>query len=114
MASGTADTSPDATGASVTPIALLETAALMGFFLFAEGGYGSLYAAGRLWRRPALLRAARASCATAIAIAVVIAVTTPLELAWKVLILVSSAVYVVIPPATWRYLEHQHTTEELN
>lgn len=93
----------------MTPAALLETAALMGLFVFAGGGYGGLYSIGRLRGRPVLVRAGSACWALVFAVAVVIATATPLEFGWKLLILASAVVYAVIPPMTWRYLERLHT-----
>ncbi|HEX7380859.1 MAG TPA: hypothetical protein VF265_01765 [Nevskiaceae bacterium] len=96
----------------MTPLAVLETAALMGLFVLAGGGYGGFYSIGRLWESRALMRAGAACCGIAIALAIAIAVATPLHFGWKLLILASAAVYVVIPPVTWRYLERIHVQQE--
>ncbi|MBX3699533.1 MAG: hypothetical protein KF903_00790 [Dokdonella sp.] len=96
----------------MNPAALLETAALMGLLVLAGGGYGGLYGAGRLWSRPALVRAGQACWLLAFAIALLIAVRTPLDVGWKLLILASALVYAVIPPATWRFLQRLHGDEE--
>ena len=98
----------------MTPTALIETSLLMGLFVLAGGAYGILYAFGRLHSRPNLVRAGRLCCALAFSCAVAITVLTPLEDGWKLLILVSAALYIVIPPVTWRHLEREHTQEELN
>ncbi|TAL86004.1 MAG: hypothetical protein EPN62_13210 [Candidimonas sp.] len=98
----------------MTPTALIETSLLMGLFVLAGGAYGTLYAFGRLRSRPNLVRMARVCCALAFGCAVAITVLTPLDDSWKLLILASAAVYIVIPPVTWRHLEHQHAQEELN
>ncbi|HST28370.1 MAG TPA: hypothetical protein VLK26_08395 [Rudaea sp.] len=96
----------------MTPDALLETAALMGLFVLAGGGYGGLYSAGRLWARPVLIRAGEVCWLVAFAIALAIAVWTPLDVGWKLLILASAIVYALIPPFTWRYLERLHHEQE--
>ncbi|MCW5577392.1 MAG: hypothetical protein KIS89_02015 [Dokdonella sp.] len=96
----------------MNPAALLETAALMGLLVLAGGGYGGLYSAGRLWSRPALVRAGQACWLLAFAIALLIAVRSPLDVGWKLLILASALVYAVIPPATWRFLQRLHGDEE--
>lgn len=95
----------------MTPYALIWTAALLGLFVLAAGGYASLYCVGRLWARPALLQAARLCWVGAFSIAVAIAALTPLHAGWKLLILASAVVYAVIPPVTWRYLERSHLEE---
>lgn len=98
----------------MTPTALIETSLLMGLFVLAGGAYGTLYAFGRLRSRPNLVRMARVCYVLTFGCAVAIAVLTPLDDGWKLLILVSAAVYIVIPPITWRHLENQHTQEEFN
>ncbi len=98
----------------MTPTALIETSLLMGLFVLAGGAYGALYAFGRLRSHPNLVRLGRVCCALAFGCAVAITVLTPLDSGWKLLILVSAAVYIIIPPITWRHLEREHTQEELN
>lgn len=96
----------------MTPTALLETAVLMGLFVLAGGGYGGLYAAGRLRARSGLIRAGGMCWAAAFAIAIAIAALTPLDFGWKLLILASAVVYAIIPPVAWRYLERVHSGEQ--
>ena len=96
----------------MTPDTLLETAALLGLFVLAGGGYGGFYSAGRIWSRPALIRVGSVCWVAAFALALAIAVLTPLDLGWKVLILASAFVYAIIPPMTWRYLERLHHEQE--
>lgn len=95
----------------MTPVALIETALLLGLFVLAGGGYGGLYAIGRLRARAGLVVAGRACWIVAMALALVIALYTPLDLGWKLLILGSAVVYAVIPPMTWRYLQHERADE---
>lgn len=97
----------------MTPVALIETAVLLGLFVLAGGGYGSLYSVGRLRSRSGLVRAGGACWLAAFGCALAIAALTPLDVGWKLLILASAIVYAVIPPVTWRYLERLHTEEEL-
>lgn len=97
----------------MTPVALLETAVLLGCFALAGGGYGGLYSIGRLSARPALVRAGRACWVLAFAFALAIALATPLEIGWKLLIVASALVYAAIPPVTWRFLQRMHTDEGL-
>jgi hypothetical protein len=96
----------------MTPAALIETALLLGVLVLAGGGYGGLYSVGRLRARPALVRAGWVCWVAAFAVALVIAVATPLEAGWKMLVLGSAIVYAVIPPVTWRYLERLHVEAE--
>ncbi|MBS0569832.1 MAG: hypothetical protein JSS28_04450 [Proteobacteria bacterium] len=97
----------------MTASALIETAALLGLFVLAGGGYGSLYSVGRLWARPALIRAGSVCWIAAFALALTIALRTPLDIGWKLLILASALVYAVIPPLIWRYLERLHHEQEI-
>ncbi len=87
---------------------------MMGLFALAGGGYGGLYSIGRLWTRPGLIQAGGACWIAAFVIALTIAVRTPLDVGWKLLILASALVYAVIPPVTWRYLERLHDQQESN
>ncbi len=92
----------------MTPAGLIETAVLLGLFVLAAGGYGSLYSIGRLRSHAGLVRAGVACWIAAFGLALVIAARTPLEIGWKLLILASAIVYALIPPVTWRYLERLH------
>lgn len=96
----------------MTPEAVLGTSTLMGLFVLAEGGYGSLYSLGRLRSRPSLVKIGAVCWLFAFGLAVAIAAVTPLEVGWKLLILGSAVVYAIIPPITWRYLQRLHTEEE--
>lgn len=95
----------------MTPTALLETASLMGLLVLAGGSYACLYALGRLWTRPGMVLAGQICWVVAFATALVIAFGTPLEAKWKLLLLASAVLYVIIPPVTWRYLERLHIDE---
>lgn len=95
----------------MTPQALLQTAALLGVFVLAGGAYASLYSLGRLRACPRLIQASAACWVLALICAGFIAIASPLEFGWKLLILASAVVYVVIPPLTWRYLQRLHSEE---
>lgn len=92
----------------MTPVALIGTAMLLGLFVLAAGAYAALYSIGRMWARPALVHVGGACWCIAFAIAVVIALATPLDFGWKLLILGSAIAYAVIPPSVWRYFERTH------
>lgn len=92
----------------MTPDALIYTSALLGLFVLAGGGYGGLYAAGRIWARPALVRAGYVSYLAAALIVLSICLATPLAPLWKTFVVLSALVYAAIPPVTWRYLEKLH------
>lgn len=96
----------------MTPEALLTTSGLMGLFVLAGGSYGGLYSIGRLRARQNLIRASVVCWLVTMLLAVIIAAATPLEFGWKLLILASAVVYLVIPPVTWRYLQRLHAQEE--
>lgn len=95
----------------MTATALLETALLMGLLVLAGGSYACLYALGRLWTRSGLVFAGQVCWLIAFGAALVIAFGTPLDVKWKLLLLASAVVYVIIPPITWRYLERLHIDE---
>ncbi len=97
----------------MTPVALIETALLLGLFVLAGGAYAGLYSIGRLRSRPRWVRCGRLCYAAAFACAAVIALATPLDFGWKLLIVGSALAYAVIPPITWRYLERLHAEEEM-
>lgn len=92
----------------MTPAGVLESAIFLGLFVLAGGAYGALYSIGRLRARRAMVHAGRACWVIAFALALAIALVTPLDWGWKLLILVSALAYAMIPPITWRYLEREH------
>lgn len=96
----------------MTPQALLETAILMGLFVLGGGGYASLYSLGRLQHRRGMIWCAALCWLFAMGCALLIALMSPLDPGWKLLVLASALVYVVIPPVTWRYLQGLHAEEE--
>lgn len=92
----------------MTPEALLTTAILMGLFVAAGGVWGVLYVLARARGQRHLLWLGLASYALALGLALTIATLTPLDLKWKVLIVVSALAYAVIPPMTLGYLQQLH------
>ncbi len=98
----------------MTPQALIGTAILMGLLVLAGGAWGVLYCLGRARARRDLLRAAIASYAFALGLALAICVATPLDLGWKLLIAASALAYAAIPPVTLRHLERLHAQEGAN
>ncbi|TAN02105.1 MAG: hypothetical protein EPN40_01655 [Rhodanobacteraceae bacterium] len=98
----------------MTPTALLATALTMGLFVLAGGGYAVCYSIGRLRGRIGLVRAGVACWGVAALCALAIAVLSPLETGWKLLILASALAYVAIPPMTWRYVEQLHLQRSRN
>ncbi|HKI74963.1 MAG TPA: hypothetical protein VJ998_09980 [Pseudomonadales bacterium] len=96
----------------MTPAALLTTTLLLGLFVLAGGGYGGLYGAGKLKENRRCLVVGYACYALQILLVVAILLTTPLAPMWKAFILLSGVGYGLIPPVTWRYLEHLHHAEE--
>jgi hypothetical protein len=96
----------------MTPLQLVATSLLLGLFVLLAGSYGVLYCLGRLSSSIRMLRGGYIAYVLQALTAVVIATSTPLELWWKILVLASCAVYLPIPPVTWRYLENLHNLRE--
>jgi hypothetical protein len=92
----------------MTAQAMLASALMLGGFVAAAGAYGILYCLARMWRRGALAAASEIAGAAMIAVAIAIVAFTPLHLGWKILVAVSCAGYIAIPPITWRYLDRLH------
>lgn len=89
---------------------LLRTAGLLGLFVLLAGGYGLLYGLGRLRARRGLVAAGFASYALQCAVAAAVLLYAPIG-GWKAFVALSCAVYLFIPPVTWRYLTALHATE---
>lgn len=96
----------------MTPGEMVLTALLLGLFVALAGCYGVLYCAGRLRANRALLYAAYAAYGMQAIVAAVLVLAGSLGECWKLLIAASCAVYLPIPPATWRYLENLHQLKE--
>jgi hypothetical protein len=96
----------------MTPLQLLTTSLLLGFFVLLAGCYGVLYCLGQLSARVTLVRGSYIAYVLQALVAAVIAASTPLEFWWKVLIVASCLAYLPIPSVTWRYLENLHEPKE--
>jgi len=97
----------------MTPSAMLATALLLGGFVTAAGAYGLLYCAARISGHRLLRAGGYVSYAALCLIAFTLVAFTPLYVGWKVLIAASCAVYLMIPPVTWRYLTRLHQEEKI-
>ncbi|MCK9514796.1 MAG: hypothetical protein WCZ18_00055 [Ottowia sp.] len=96
----------------MTPVLFLLTAILLGLFMLCGGAWALLYCLGQTRGSKMIMRAGLASYALAVILALTIALATPLQLKWKVLIMVSGLAYAFIPPITLRYLERLHAAWE--
>lgn len=92
----------------MSPQDLIRTSLLLGAFVLLAGFYALLYSVGLLLDRPALLLASQVSFALQCLVTSAIILLTPLTPWWKLLIVVSCAIYFRIPPVTWRYLRQIH------
>jgi hypothetical protein len=96
----------------MTPIEMVVTSLLLGLFVALAGCYGVLFCVGRLRANRRVVYAAYAAYGIQAMVAASLVLLTPLGDWWKLLIAASCAVYLLIPPATWRYLENLHQLEE--
>lgn len=96
----------------MSPAELLVTAPLLGAFVLLAGAYGLLYGMGQLRRRRDLVLVGFAAYAVQCIVLVAVLVFTPLLAWWKIFIALSCAIYLAIPPVTWRYLSLLHHLEE--
>ena len=96
----------------MNPEQVLETAALLGLFVLLAGGYGLLYGLGQLRRRRDLIVACFACYGLQCIVVVAVLLFTPLLGWWKAFIALSCALYLAIPPVTWRYLTALHRLDE--
>ncbi len=95
----------------MSPEDLIRTSLLLGAFVLLAGLYGLLYSVGMLFKKQGLFRAGQVSFGLQCLVTVAIVLLTPLAPPWKVLVVVSSAIYFCIPPVTWRYLQQIHARE---
>lgn len=91
---------------------LLPTAILLGIYVLCAGGYGMVYAWGRLRGNKKITRSAYAIYAVQGLMTILLAALTPLAWGWKLFLLGSFLVYAFIPPVTWRHLERTHEALE--
>ncbi len=92
----------------MSSLPILETGLFLGLYILLAGGWGLLYALGRLQGSPALRRAAVAAYGLHGFAALAIILWTPLGPGWKVLIVASTAAFRSIPPVVWRFLQQTH------
>lgn len=95
----------------MTPALFLTTSILMGLFMTAGGVWALLYCVSRARHSRRIMRAALGFYGLAVLLAICLALFTPLELKWKLLLLASGVAYAFIPPITLRYLETLHEEE---
>ena len=97
----------------MTPAQMLATALLLGAFVTAAGAYGLLYCAAQISDRKMIRTGGHLSYMGLCLIAFALVAFTPLHIGWKVLVAVSCAIYLMIPPVTWRYLARLHREERI-
>lgn len=90
---------------------MVDTALMLGAMVTAAGAYGLFYCAAHLFRSLVFRAISIASYVVLVELAIAIALISPLDFGWKALVVASAAVYLVIPPATWRYLTRLHQGE---
>jgi uncharacterized membrane protein YgdD (TMEM256/DUF423 family) len=97
----------------MTPNQMIATAVLLGAFVIAAGAYGLLYCAARISDRKMIRTGGHLSYMGLCLIAFALVAFTPLHFGWKVLVAASCAIYLMIPPVTWRYLARLHREERI-
>jgi len=97
----------------MTPAAMLATAILLGAFVAAAGAYGLLYCAARISDRKMLRTGGYVSYMGLCLITLALVAFTPLHVGWKVFVVASCLIYLMIPPVTWRYLTRLHREERI-
>jgi len=92
----------------MSALAILETGLMLGLYVLLAGAWGVLYALAHLRKTRVVRHLATAAYGLHALTALIIILGTPLGAAWKCLIAGSSLVILVIPPMTWRLLQHSH------
>jgi peptidoglycan/LPS O-acetylase OafA/YrhL len=95
----------------VTELALLKTALSLGAFILLAGCYGVFYGIGKLANWRAMRFAGYACYGLQSAMAFGITELSPLSHPWKIVIIVGTLSFLVIPPITWRFVERTHESE---
>lgn len=93
----------------MTPQSVLITAMLLGAFVSFGGIYGACYALGSLHGQGRYRVIAICAYVAQCAVTLAIAFETPLDLGWKLLIVVSVLAYAFVPTVTLRYLRDLHS-----
>lgn len=97
----------------MSALAILETGLMLGLYVLLAGAWGVLYAVAHLRKTRVVGHLATAAYGLHALTAFIIILGTPLTAAWKCLIAASSLVILVIPPLTWRFLQHSHRYRRL-
>jgi hypothetical protein len=92
----------------MSALAILETGLILGLYVLLAGAWGVLFALAHLRKTRVVGHSATAAYGLHALTALIIILGTPLGAAWKCLIGGSSLVILVIPPMTWRFLQHSH------
>ena len=90
---------------------MLETAGFLGLFVLFAFGYGLLYGLGQLRCRRGLVVMGFASYGLQCVVVAAVVLFTPLRASWTGFVALSCALYLAIPPITWRYLAALHRLE---
>ena len=90
---------------------LLETALLLGSLILLGGCYGILYGVGALLDRRAIRVAGFACYGLQCLITLAVVELSPLTNPWKLVVVVGTLGFLVIPPITWRFVERTHAAE---
>ena len=92
----------------MSALAILETGLILGLYVLLAGAWGVLFALAHLRKTRVVGHSATAAYGMHALTALIIILGTPLSAGWKCLIAGSSLVILVIPPITWRFLQHSH------
>ena len=95
----------------MSALATLEAGLLLGLYALLAGMWGVLWALAQFRKRLMYGCLAIAAYGLHALAALIIILWTPLGSGWKCLIVVSSFVFLVLPPRTWRLLECTHQNE---
>ncbi|MBU6420567.1 MAG: hypothetical protein KGL98_06700 [Gammaproteobacteria bacterium] len=95
----------------MSPEAVLYSAGLCGLLTLAAFGYGAFYVGSKMLAVK-LIYGAHGCYFIVAALAILIFLSTPLGIGWKILIVASAVVYAAVPPVTWRFLVKLHAPEE--
>jgi hypothetical protein len=90
---------------------LLETGLFLGVLVLLGGCYGILYGVGRLLHRRDLRLAGFACYGLQCVATLAVVALSPLTGSWKLVVVVGTLGYLLIPPVTWRFVEWTHATE---
>jgi hypothetical protein len=95
----------------VIELELLKTALLLGGLILLGGCYGILYGIGKLANSRAIQLAGFACYGLQWVIAFIVVELSPLTTPWKLVVIIGTLGFFVIPPITWRFVERTHEAE---